>query len=199
MPSVSGWLCLPSSHFVLSRVSAVGIPAPCTECIFLIVFLNYSILFWFHPNSLEADGANLSSHGCDRCRDKKSNSPVAWSEALSDFNNWPSYWALVSLLISSNLLTRTVFFAEAPVCYRKDIAYSVNKGAFQVQQDSRRHCTVPPEWGLTFHFILATREMCSIPKGLSPSLWHSQGDSLQLQTAHRTDKPLRSTFVIAVK
>lgn len=37
------------------------------------------------------------------------------------------------------------------------------------------------------------------PKGASSPLCGTANDSFQLQTAHRTDKPLRSTFIIAVK
>lgn len=66
--------------------------------------------------------------------------------------------------------------------------HSADKGAFQVQQDSRLlHLS---SWmRVNVSLYLGDEGNVQRPKGASsPSLWHSQCDSLPFQTAERTDK-----------
>lgn len=137
-----------------------------------------------HPNNLRADGADLSSHRWDRCRDVNGKSPVIWSEAFCVFNNWLSYRALVSLMISSNLLTLNWIFLQRPQCA---IRKTTNKRGFSSAGGfwAVLHLT-SRMWssGLKFPFILATRELCRTPGGWLPSQWNSQCNRLPLQTEH---------------
>lgn len=131
-----------------------------------------------HPNNLRADGADLSSHRWDRCRDVNGKSPVIWSEAFCVFNNWLSFRALVSLMISSNLLTLHWIFLQRPQCA---IRKTTNKRGFS-SAGGILGSTAPylpnVKFRVKISLYLSNKGIVQDPKGLAPfsvkqSMWET--------------------------
>lgn len=141
------------------------------------------------------------------------------------FNTWPSYCALVSPAISSNLVTLNWILCMGPsVLWERHTLFSQQRGysgvvAFWIAL----HLTSPTRTaGVTFHFLLATGKRSIPRRGWLPSplccrttthpprqmvnscyrvnRWSRSRSDAPTHTHIRTAiKPLRPTFIITVK